>query len=187
MKEISGRVASNKTKHLLVETELKKLEKIDAAYFRGKNYFEGGSTENYLVFQPMSKYFKTFVEGDSTYISPWEPKGLSNEKISSINTSNYSQAPTLVYDNARIKLSFNTDFLKQDKVTYNHEPVVNINTVYGLTRGINNSSVTLENCLTGTFKLTKKADIDKYKYSGHGIGFYSRGSFTHPSGGYGKA
>ena len=40
LKKISGRVISNKSKHLLVETELKKLEKIDATYFRGKNYFE---------------------------------------------------------------------------------------------------------------------------------------------------
>ena len=48
------------------------------------------------------------------------------------------------------------------------------------------SSVTLQNCLFGAVKLTKNTDIDKYKYSGYGIGFYSRGSFTHPSGGYGR-
>ena len=33
----------------------------------------------------------------------------------------------------------------------------------------------------GAVKLTKNADIDKYKYSGYGIGFYSRGSFLFPS------
>ena len=33
-------VTSNKSKHFLVETELKKLEKFDATYFRGKNYFD---------------------------------------------------------------------------------------------------------------------------------------------------
>ena len=38
----------------------------------------------------------------------------------------------------------------------------------------------------GQFKLTKNADIDKYKYSGYGTGFDSRGSFTHRSGGYGR-
>ena len=36
------------------------------------------------------------------------------------------------------------------------------------------------------YKLTKNADIDKYRYSGYGIGFDSRGSFTHSSGGYGR-
>ena len=37
LKKISDRVISNKSKHLLVENELKKLEKFDAVYFRGKN------------------------------------------------------------------------------------------------------------------------------------------------------
>ena len=38
---------------MLLENELKKLEKLDAAYFRG-NYFDGSDgTKNYLVFQPM--------------------------------------------------------------------------------------------------------------------------------------
>ena len=35
-------------------------------------------------------------------------------------------------------------------------------------------------------KLIKNADIDKFKYSGYGIGFDSRGKFTHLSGRYGK-
>ena len=60
----------------------------------------------------MYKYFKTFSEGSFTYISSWESKGLSNEKISSTATSNYNQAPEPVYHNCRIKLSFNADLLK---------------------------------------------------------------------------
>ena len=53
LKEISDRVTKNKTKHLLVENRLKKLQKIDAAYFRGKSHFEENGTQNYLVFQPI--------------------------------------------------------------------------------------------------------------------------------------
>ena len=34
-------------------------------------------------------------------------------------------------------------------------------------------------------EITKNSDADKYKYSGYGIGFNSRGSFSHPSGGNG--
>ena len=41
LKQISDRVTKNKSKHLLVENELKKLEKFDAAYFRGKIFFDG--------------------------------------------------------------------------------------------------------------------------------------------------
>ena len=43
LKEISDSVTKNKTKHLLVENELKKLQKFDAAYFRGKSHFEDGT------------------------------------------------------------------------------------------------------------------------------------------------
>ena len=104
----------------------------------------------------MYNFLKTFVENNSTFISSRESKGLSNEKIGSTKTSNYNQAPRLVYDNARIKLNFSGDLLRPDKVTYKHGPVVNIYIVYRLTPGINNSDVTLENCLSGAVKLTKK-------------------------------
>ena len=39
---------------------------------------------------------------------------------------------------------------------------------------------TLENCLFGAVKLTKNADIDKYGYSGYGIGFDRHGRFPFP-------
>ena len=38
----------------------------------------------------------------------------------------------------------------------------------------------------GAVSLTKNADIDKYKYSGYGIGFDRHGFFSHPSGGTGR-
>ena len=34
--------------------------------------------------------------------------------------------------------------------------------------------------------LTKNTDIDKYGYSGHGIGFDRRSSFSFPGGGFGQ-
>ena len=81
---LSKRIASNKIKHLLIENKLKKIEKFDAAYFRGKNDFDGDGTQNYLVFQPVYKYFKMA----SNKISSWKSKGLSNEKISSVTSNN---------------------------------------------------------------------------------------------------
>ena len=45
----------------------------------------------------------------------------------------------------------------------------------------NSSSIVLENCLFGKIKMTKNVDPDKYKYQGHGIGFDSTGTFTHPN------
>ena len=40
-----------------------------------------------------------------------------------------------------------------------------------------NLHFTLGNCLFGSVKLTKNADPDKYKYTGHCIGFRSRSEF----------
>ena len=67
LKGISDTVTLNESKHLLVKNELKKLEKFDAAYFRDKNYFEEDGTQNYLVFQPVYKYFEN--TGDK--VSSW--------------------------------------------------------------------------------------------------------------------
>ena len=68
--------------------------------------------------------------------------------------------------------------MKQDKVTFNHEKIVNIYIVYEISKNINTSDYpALENCLFGVVTLTKNADIDRYKYSGYGIGFDRYGSF----------
>ena len=45
---------------------------------------------------------------------------------------------------------------------------------------------TPKNCLFGAVTLTKNADIDKYGYSGYGIGFDRRSSFSFPGGGFGQ-
>ena len=45
---------------------------------------------------------------------------------------------------------------------------------------------TLKNCLFGAVTLTKNADIDRYGYSGYGIGFDRRGHFSFPGGGFGQ-
>ena len=51
-------IKSNKTKHLLVENELKKQQTLDSSYFMSKNYYENDGTQNCLLIQPMNKYFK---------------------------------------------------------------------------------------------------------------------------------
>ena len=133
--------------------------------------------------QPIKKYFKT--TGVVNYeISSWESKGFSDEEINFFFTiSGISTSPKLSYINSRMRVKFEGDCLKQDKVTYNHGTIIHI--FYGLYTHTISSSVTLKNCLFGSVKLTKKADIDKYKYSGYGIRFDSRGKFSHTSGEFG--
>ena len=64
LKSLNQKVNSNKTKHLLVENELKKLETFDSIYFRGKSYFEEDGTQNDSVFQAMFRYCKRVVNSD---------------------------------------------------------------------------------------------------------------------------
>ena len=44
----------------------------------------------------------------------------------------------------------------------------------------------MKKCLLGAVTLSKNADIDKYRYSGYGIGFNGRSSFSFPGGGFGQ-
>ena len=49
-----------------------------------------------------------------------------------------------------------------------------------------NTDFTLNNCLFWSVKLTKNADLEKYKYSAYGIGFDSRSEFSLTGDGMGK-
>ena len=70
-------------------------------------------------------------------------------------------------------------------MSYIHGKVVNI--VYELgAYSSHNNDPTLKNCLSGAVTLTKNADIDKYGYSGYGIGPDRRGTFSFPGVGYGQ-
>ena len=62
--------------------------------------------------------------------------------------------------------------LKQPKLSYAHGKVVNIYIVYELgASSSHNDDPALKTFLFGAVTLTKNADIDKYGYSGYGIGF----------------
>ena len=78
--------------------------------------------------------------------------------------------------NARVE--FNGRCLKQDKVTFDYGKIVNIYILFEISKNIDICDYpTLENCLFGEVSLTKNAHINKYKYSGYGIGFDRHGSF----------
>ena len=76
------------------------------------------------------------------------------------------------YYSCNIRVKFNGSILRQPKVSYTHEKRVNIYIVCEITRSSSHSDdPTPKNCLFGAVTLTKNADIYKYWYSGHGIGF----------------
>ena len=67
LSSLNRKINQNKSKHLLVENEFNKLKTFDSCYFIGKSHFGEDGTQNYLVFQPMYRYFKMITNTD--YIS----------------------------------------------------------------------------------------------------------------------
>ena len=181
LSSLNRKITANKSKDLLVENELKKLKSFDLYYFIAKSHFEEDGIQNYLVFQPIKRYFKVIAGvGNSSYIYYWKSKELYDERINSIKTSDNGITPYLsYYDTNLIRVKFGGGCLKQDQAKLLHGGIVNIYIAYEITDNFNVSSYpTLENCLFRAVKLTKHADIDKYGYSGYEIGFDRHESFS---------
>ena len=112
---------------------------------------------------------------------------MSDERINSIKTPNYTITPNINYYGTKTRVEFNGSCLKQDSVTFNHGRVVNIYIVYDISQSINiRDYPTLKNCLFRAVSRTKNADIDRYKYFEYGIGFDRHGSFWFPGTGLGR-
>ena len=172
------------TKITGIEKNIEKLPAYDLSYFKGKQYFdERSGKQDYLVFLPMEKYFKlNSVVGLIDRVLSWQSKGISNESIKRPTTSNNSLNPRLSHNDTKIKVQFTGGYLKQPKFTLTHKKVINIYIVYELGASSSHSSdPTIKNCLFGAVTLTRNADIEKYKFSGYGIGFERRSSFSFPS------
>ena len=154
---------------------MNKLKTFDSTYFIGKSHFEEDGTQNYLVFQPLNKYFKLIT--NTLSILSWQSKGLSNENIDPPTTSLF---PSINYVGNKIRVKFTGICWKQsNKLTYTHKKIVNI--VYEL--GASSSNVddpTPKNSLFGAVTFNK--DVEKYGHSGYRIGFDRRGNFSFPSG-----
>ena len=79
----------------------------------------------------------------------------------------------------KIRINFNRSFLNRFPPTMPHRNVVNMYIVYEITSDYKDINYpTLENCLCGSVKLNKNADIDKYRYFGCGIGFDRKSAFS---------
>ena len=108
---------------------------------------------------------------------------MSNEKIISTKITDTDLSPRSICDNPGVHLNFSAgDFLKQDKVVYNHGSIIDIYVVYkiNLSSGVD---ITLDKCLFGAVTLTKNsAGADKYKYSGYEAAFISQNYLHEDSG-----
>ena len=70
-----------------------KLKTFDSSYFIGKSHFEEDGVQNYLVFQPIVRYFIANAITNTSYVSSWKSKGLSAKIIKPPATSDNSLTP----------------------------------------------------------------------------------------------
>ena len=80
------------------------------SYFIGKKHLEEDSTQTYLVFQPIHRYFK--VIANTKYISEWESKGLSDKTIKPPTTCDYKLNLQLSNFGTKARLEFRGSCLK---------------------------------------------------------------------------
>ena len=98
MSSLNRKITANKTKHFLNDNDL--------SYYRNKQYFdEGSGKQNYSVFLSINKYFKlNSVVNTADYVLSWQSKGLSNESIKPLTTTNNSLTPELNYCGTKTKI-----------------------------------------------------------------------------------
>ena len=122
LSSLNRKITKNKSKYLLVENELNELKTFDSSYFIGKSHFGEDGTQNYLVFQPMYRYFRLMT--NTSNILSWQSKGLSNESITPPNTN---ISPSIDYVGNKIRIKFNGSCLKEsNKISYTHKKILNI-------------------------------------------------------------
>ena len=111
---------------------------------------------------------------------------MSEQNIENITKSDSKLAPTFVDHHVLPDKNFNGHCLINN--IYIPKKVINIYLSYTLNLQLRNlnTDFTLDNCLFGSVKVTKNADIHKYKYSNYGIGFDSRSEFSFTDGSFGK-
>ena len=120
-------------------------------------------------------------------ISLLKSKGLSDETIKPPATSDNSLTPLIGYLGSKTRITFTGSCFKQPDISYTHRTIVNIYIVYELSASSSHTDdPTLKNCLFGAVTLNKNVDIEKYEYSGYGIRFDRRSTFSFPGGGFGQ-
>ena len=131
---------------------LKSWKHLIQAILEANPHFEEDGEQNYLVFQPMYRYFKRVsIVYTGNYIYFWKSKGLSNENITAPTTKDYSLNPKLNYLGTKTRVECSGSCLRQDKITHDHGKVLNIYIVYEISKNFNISSYsTIENLFSPT-------------------------------------
>ena len=113
---LDGKIDEIKTKNESIGNKIIGSIKDILSFWVGSIAFDGGDGfQAYLTFQPMHRYFKTIA--NTKYITEWKSKGLSDENIKLLPTSDNSLTSLIDYHSYNIKVKFTGNILRQTKVS----------------------------------------------------------------------
>ena len=105
------------------------METFNSIYFRVKSHFEDDGTQNYLVFQPIYKYFRITSTINTTL--SWKSKGFFDKTIKPPRPHTVL-APELSHVGNKTRAEVNGTCLAQNKIIFYHKIVVKIYINYEL-------------------------------------------------------
>ena len=131
-----------------------------------------------MLFEPKSASFNRSSGDISSLKSTGIHKNDTTTDLTSVVNSG-SVLPKLLNQNNRLGVTLAGNYMKQDKIAYYHNAVVNIYIVYKLQKRTGNSpDFTVQNVLFGAIKIAKDVNTRHCKYSGYGICFDGNSSFS---------
>ena len=117
-------------------TEIKKLQLLDASYFIRKRYFDRSMSQTYLIFQPTLSIFKVLL----VLLKKFQDGNLEScrkKRVESITTSvtldkSFTSKLTNIH-NSKVTVKFERNYLKQVKVSFSQSRICRkFFIVYGL-------------------------------------------------------
>ena len=145
VKKVDDKVKKNITDILNAKTSLEHNKSViddlerEVSFNREFYYY---NQQSYFLFEPKSKSFTKNGEAIHAWISTGIYNDSSNTDLFSVYNSN-NNSPTLLNKNNRSGVTFNGNYMNQNKLGYVHGKIVNLYIVYELkNRRINNPDLT---------------------------------------------
>ena len=151
VKKVDDKVKKSVTDIAIAKTSLENNKSVlddlerEASFNRGFYY---NNQQSYFLFEPE---FKSFTKNGKA-IHAWISTGIhdsnndsNNTDLFSVNNSN-NNSPTLLNKNNKLSVTFDGNYMKQNKLGYAHGKIVNLYIVYELrNRRIDSPDFTVQN------------------------------------------
>ena len=117
LKDLNKKIISNKTKHVFVENEFKKLQTFDSSDFIGQSYFHTNGAQLYLILQPLYCPLKRL--GDTEKVVSWKSRGFLTKKCTTPTATDNSLSLSVKwYENSNFCLIFKESHIQQKNTTF---------------------------------------------------------------------